>query len=49
MLWSQVASVKRRSIEFAEEDRHSAADVLLGFAATALMVLVMALLLVRWF
>ena len=49
MLWSQVASVKRRSIEFAEEDRHLAANVRLGFAVTTLMVLVMTLLLVRWF
>jgi hypothetical protein len=47
--WSQVASVKRRSIEFAEEDRHLAANDRLGFAVTTLMVLVMAILLVRWF
>jgi hypothetical protein len=33
-LWSQVASVKRRSIEFVEEDRHLAANVRLGFAVT---------------
>jgi hypothetical protein len=41
--------VKRRSIEFVEEDRHLAANVRLGFAVTTLMILVLALLLVRWF
>jgi hypothetical protein len=48
-LWSRVASVKRRSINLAEEDRQFAANVRLGFAVTTLVALVMALLLVHWF
>ena len=41
--------MKRRSIEFAEEDRHLAANVRLGLAVATLMVLAMVLLVVRWF